>query len=160
MQVLQRRWDPTFSEHSHGFRPKRSAHQAVAKAQQYTAEGHRWVVDLDLEKFFDRVNHDKLMAANRFTSILLVFLGCSMALRNPLNRRCGPARSGGVAGASGRPLPLCRFRNAKAIGTTHGAAGVKLHNALLATRGSQKSLSHCKRRKSYRLVREGNMRRS
>ena len=54
MQVLQCRWDPTFSEHSHGFRPKRSAHQAVAKAQQYIAEGHRWVVDLDLEKFFDR----------------------------------------------------------------------------------------------------------
>ena len=61
MQVLQRRWDPTFSEHSHGFRPKRSAHQAVAKAQQYIADGNRWVVDL--EKFFDRVNHDKLMAA-------------------------------------------------------------------------------------------------
>jgi RNA-directed DNA polymerase len=63
MQVLQRRWDPTFSEHSHGFRPQRSAHQAVAKAQQYIAEGNRWVIDLDLEKFFDRVNHDKLMAA-------------------------------------------------------------------------------------------------
>src|ERR1700681_4177453 len=63
MQVLQRRWDPTFSEHSHGFRPQRSAHQAVAKAQQYIADGNRWVVDLDLEKFFDRVNHDKLMAA-------------------------------------------------------------------------------------------------
>ena len=63
MQVLQRRWDPTFSEHSHGFRPKRSAHQAVAKAQQYIAAGNRWVVDLDLEKFFDRVNHDRLMAA-------------------------------------------------------------------------------------------------
>jgi len=61
MQVLQRRWDPTFSEHSHGFRPKRSAHQAVAKAQQYIAAGNRWVVDLDLEKFFDRVNHDRLM---------------------------------------------------------------------------------------------------
>src|ERR1700747_319626 len=63
MQVLQRRWDPTFSEHNHGFRPQRSAHQAVAKAQQYIADGNRWVVDLDLEKFFDRVNHDKLMAA-------------------------------------------------------------------------------------------------
>jgi len=63
MQVLQRRWDPTFSEHSHGFRPRRSAHQAVAKAQQYIASGHCWVVDLDLEKFFDRVNHDRLMAA-------------------------------------------------------------------------------------------------
>jgi RNA-directed DNA polymerase len=63
MQVLGGKWDATFSEHSHGFRPRRSAHQAVAKAQQYIAEGNRWVVDLDLEKFFDRVNHDKLMAA-------------------------------------------------------------------------------------------------
>ena len=53
MEVLQRRWDPTFSEHSRGFRPKRSAHQAVAKAQRYIAAGHRWVVDLDLEKFLD-----------------------------------------------------------------------------------------------------------
>ena len=62
MQVLQRRWDRTFSEHSYGFRPGRSAHQAVAKAQEYIAAGCRWCVDLDLEKFFDRVSHDKLMA--------------------------------------------------------------------------------------------------
>jgi len=62
MQVVQRSWDRTFSDHSYGFRPGRSAHQAVAKAQQYIAEGRRWVVDLDLEKFFDRVNHDRLMA--------------------------------------------------------------------------------------------------
>src|ERR1700723_1690914 len=61
MQVLQRRWDRTFSDHSYGFRPGRSAHRAVARAQQYIAEGHGWCVDLDLEKFFDRVNHDKLM---------------------------------------------------------------------------------------------------
>jgi RNA-directed DNA polymerase len=61
MQVLQRQWDGTFSEHSYGFRPGRSAHQAVAQAQQYIVEGHGWCVDLDLEKFFDRVNHDKLM---------------------------------------------------------------------------------------------------
>jgi len=61
MQVLQRRWDPTFSEHSYGFRPRRSAQQAVAQAQEYLTAGYRWVVDLDLEKFFDRVNHDKLM---------------------------------------------------------------------------------------------------
>lgn len=61
MQVLQRRWDRTFSEHSYGFRSGRSAHQAVAQAQYYMAEGYRWVVDLDVEKFFDRVNHDKLM---------------------------------------------------------------------------------------------------
>jgi len=63
LQVLQPQWDPTFSEYSYGFRPGRSAHQAVAAAQQYMTEGLRWVVDLDLEKFFDRVNHDRLMAA-------------------------------------------------------------------------------------------------
>src|SRR5450631_153557 len=59
-QVLQRRWDPTFSEHSYGFRPRRSAHHAVAHAQQYIAQGYSWVIDFDLEKFFDQVNHDKL----------------------------------------------------------------------------------------------------
>ncbi len=61
LQVLQEQWDPTFSEHSYGFRPGRSAHQAVAQAQEYLTQGYGWVVDLDLEKFFDRVNHDKLM---------------------------------------------------------------------------------------------------
>jgi RNA-directed DNA polymerase len=61
MQVLQRRWDRTFSDHSYGFRPRRSAHQAVAQAQQYIATGYGWLIDFDLEKFFDRVNHDKLM---------------------------------------------------------------------------------------------------
>ncbi len=62
MQVLQGKWDRTFSEHSYGFRPGRSAHQAVEAAQKYIAAGYRWCVDLDLEKFFDRVSHDKLMA--------------------------------------------------------------------------------------------------
>src|SRR5258706_385298 len=62
MQVLQGRWDRTFSDHSYGFRPGRSAHQAVVQAQQYIAAGYRWCVDLDLEKFFDRVSHDKLMS--------------------------------------------------------------------------------------------------
>jgi hypothetical protein len=61
MQVLQADWDPTFSETSFGFRPKRSAHQAVARAQAYIASGYAVVVDVDLEKFFDRVNHDVLM---------------------------------------------------------------------------------------------------
>ncbi len=61
LQVLQKRWDRTFSDHSYGFRPGRSAHQAVKAAQQHIAAGYRWVVDLDLEKFFDRVSHDKLM---------------------------------------------------------------------------------------------------
>jgi RNA-directed DNA polymerase len=61
LQVLQPRFDPTFSQHSHGFRPGRRAHDAVCEAQQYLQEGRRWVVDVDLEKFFDRVNHDVLM---------------------------------------------------------------------------------------------------
>jgi RNA-directed DNA polymerase len=61
MQVLQDDWDPTFSPYSYGFRPHRSAHQAVTQAQAYMADGYRWVVDMDLEKFFDRVNHDQLM---------------------------------------------------------------------------------------------------
>jgi RNA-directed DNA polymerase len=69
LQVLQPDWDRTFSPHSYGFRPHRSAQQAVAQAQQYVAEGYGWVVDLDLEKFFDRVNHDKLLGqvAKRIT---------------------------------------------------------------------------------------------
>src|SRR6201998_1163640 len=61
MQVLQADWDGTFSEMSFGFRPGRSAHQAVEQAQAYIATGHGFVVDIDLEKFFDRVNHDVLM---------------------------------------------------------------------------------------------------
>jgi RNA-directed DNA polymerase len=61
LQVLQPRFDPTFSEHSHGFRPGRRAHDAVCEAQRYIQEGRRVVVDVDLEKFFDRVNHDVLM---------------------------------------------------------------------------------------------------
>jgi RNA-directed DNA polymerase len=61
MQVLQRRLDRTFSDRSYGFRPGRSAHQAVVQAQQYIVEGYGWCVDFDLEKFFDRVNHDKRM---------------------------------------------------------------------------------------------------
>ena len=70
MQALQRRWDRTFSEHSYGFRPGRSAHQAVAQAQQYIAEGYGWCVDLDLEKFLDRMSYcplviEKVVAADR-----------------------------------------------------------------------------------------------
>jgi RNA-directed DNA polymerase len=63
LQRLQPLWDPTFSEHSYGFRPGRSAHQAVAQAQAHILDGYQWVVDIDLAKFFDRVNHDRLMAA-------------------------------------------------------------------------------------------------
>src|SRR5437773_2880488 len=60
-QVLQPIFEPTFSEASYGFRPGRNAHQALRRAQQYVASGKRWVVDIDLEQFFDRVNHDLLM---------------------------------------------------------------------------------------------------
>src|SRR5712671_6069653 len=63
LERVQPQWDPTFSEHSYGFRPGRSAHQAVAQAQAYIIEGYQFVVDIDLAKFFDRVNHDRLMAA-------------------------------------------------------------------------------------------------
>ncbi len=85
MQVLQRRWDQTFSEHSYGFRPGRSAHQAVAQAQGHVAEGYGWVVDLDLEAFFDRVNHDKLMgqiakrvADKRLLKLIRAFLNAGV----------------------------------------------------------------------------------
>src|SRR5438132_4926716 len=85
MQVLQRQWDPTFSRYSYGFRPRRSAHQAVAQAQQYIAQGYGWVIDLDLEKFFDRVNHDKLMGQivnrvedKRLLKLIRAFLNAGM----------------------------------------------------------------------------------
>jgi RNA-directed DNA polymerase len=77
LQVLQAAWDPTFSEHSYGFRPGRSAHQAVKQAQELIASGHGFVVDLDLEKFFDRVNHDILMGlvAKRVTDKRILIRG-------------------------------------------------------------------------------------
>jgi RNA-directed DNA polymerase len=62
LQVLQPHWDPTFSDSSYGFRPGRSAHQAIAQAQAYLQQGYEYVVDIDLEKFFDRVCHDRLMS--------------------------------------------------------------------------------------------------
>lgn len=62
LQVLQPRFDPSFSQHSYGFRPGKSAHDAVRAAQRFIQEGRRWVVDVDLEAFFDRVNHDVLMS--------------------------------------------------------------------------------------------------
>lgn len=65
LQVLQQDWDGTFSESSYGFRPKRSAHQAIKRSQEYLKEGYGWVVDMDLERFFDRVNHDKVMSEVR-----------------------------------------------------------------------------------------------
>ena len=85
LQVLQPRWDRTFSEHSYGFRPGRSARKAVCQAQQYIAQGHRYVVDMDLEKFFDRVNHDMLMgriakrvADKRLLKLIRAFLNAGV----------------------------------------------------------------------------------
>lgn len=85
MQVLEKYWDRTFSDSSYGFRPGRSAHQAVERAQQYIATGYGWVVDLDLEKFFDRVNHDKLMgqiakriADKRLLKLIRAFLNAGV----------------------------------------------------------------------------------
>jgi RNA-directed DNA polymerase len=85
MQVLQADWDGMFSETSFGFRPGRSAHQAVERAQAYIASGHTVVVDIDLEKFFDRVNHDILMglvakrvADKRILKLIRAFLNAGM----------------------------------------------------------------------------------
>ena len=85
MQVLQADWDGTFSEMSFGFRPGRSAHQAVEQAQAYIASGHGFVVDIDLEKFFDRVNHDILMglvakrvADKRILKLIRAFLNAGV----------------------------------------------------------------------------------
>jgi RNA-directed DNA polymerase len=77
-QVLEPVYEPTFHASSHGFRPGRSCHTAIAEARQHLEEGHEWVVDLDLEKFFDRVHHQRLMArlAQRVSDRrLLVLIG-------------------------------------------------------------------------------------
>ncbi len=107
LQVLQRRWDPTFSEHSYGFRPGRSAHQAVAQAQRYITEGFGWVVDIDLEKFFDRVNHDRLMARiahrvqdKRLLKLIRAFLNAGV-MENGLVR---PTEEGAPQGGPLSPL--------------------------------------------------------
>lgn len=99
LQVLNREWDGSFSAHSHGFRENHSAHGAVAQAQGYIREGRGWVVDIDLEKFFDRVNHDRLMArlATRTTDRRMLRLIRSFLTAGVLE--------GGLVSATGQGTP-------------------------------------------------------
>ena len=149
MQVLQRRWDRTFSDHSYGFRPGRSAQQAVAQAQQYIAEGHGWCVDLDLEKFLDTASYCPLvheMAPNRSdcrsTTLIRnpLRLPCltSTASSSPRLTRCNTVcretPSFIVVSSIGRyPGGSCctmRARNSSVMRICHGAPGVTCSPAM------------------------------
>ena len=102
LQVLQPRFDPTFSQHSYGFRPGRGAHDAVNAAQRFIQEGRRWVVDVDLEKFFDRVNHDVLMgrlakriADKRLLRLIRRYLEAGMMINGVVMERLEGTPQGG-----------------------------------------------------------------
>jgi len=102
LQVLQPRFDPTFSEHSYGFRPGRGAHDAVCAAQRYVQEGRHVVVDVDLEKFFDRVCHDVLMgklaeriADKRMLGLIRRYLEAGVMAHGVVVERCEGTPQGG-----------------------------------------------------------------
>ena len=102
LQVLQPRFDPTFSESSHGFRPGRKAHDAVCQAQRYVQSGRRWVVDVDLAQFFDRVNHDMLMGKlhqritdRRVLALIRRYLEAGMMLNGVVHERHEGTPQGG-----------------------------------------------------------------
>jgi RNA-directed DNA polymerase len=102
LQVLQPQWDPTFSEYSYGFRPGRRAHDAVCQAQRYIQAGRRWVVDVDVEQFFDRVNHDVLMGKlaqrlgdRRLLGLLRRYLAAGIMLHGVVQERHEGTPQGG-----------------------------------------------------------------
>lgn len=102
MQVLQDQWDESFSQFSYGFRRGRSAHQAVKQAQKYVKAGQRWVVDIDLEKFFDRVDHDKLMGKvrkrvrdRRVLKLIRSYLQCGVLINDALHETVAGTPQGG-----------------------------------------------------------------
>lgn len=102
LQVLQPRFDPTFSESSYGFRPGRRAHDAVRAAQQYVQSGRRWVVDVDLAQFFDRVNHDVLMGKlscripdRRLLTLIRRYLHAGILANGVVQERCEGTPQGG-----------------------------------------------------------------
>jgi group II intron reverse transcriptase/maturase len=102
LQVLQPRFDPTFSEANYGFRPGRKAHDAVCQAQRYVQEGRRWVVDIDLEQSFDRVNHDILMgklhqriADRRVLALIRRYLEAGMMANGVVHERTEGTPQGG-----------------------------------------------------------------
>lgn len=102
LQILQPEFEPTFSEHSYGFRPGRSAHQAVQQAQQYAKSGKHYVVDVDLEKFFDHVDHDVLMGKlakrisdKRVLSLIRKYLKAGVLVANTVQSRDEGTPQGG-----------------------------------------------------------------
>lgn len=107
LQVLQQDWDKTFSDSSFGFRPERSAHQAVLQAQRYVREGYRWTVDMDLEKFFDSVNHDVLMhrIKRRIDDrTVLILIHRILKADISISGNCEPNRAGTPQGGPLSPL--------------------------------------------------------
>lgn len=101
-QVLTSIYDPTFSSHSYGFRPNKSAHDAVRKAKGYLKEGNRWVVDIDLEKFFDKVNHDRLMGTlakriedKRVLKLIRTYLNAGIMINGVFTRSVQGTPQGG-----------------------------------------------------------------
>ena len=150
-QVLQPLFEPTFSEGSYGFRPGRGAHQAVRRAQAYIREGKRWVVDIDLETFFDRVNHDVLMARvarrvedARVLKLIRRFLEAGMMRAGVVEARTEGTPQGGPLSPllsnvllddldrelEGRELAFCRYADDCNIYVGSRVAGERVMNGI------------------------------